>query len=229
MNRKIKFSEGEYYHVYNRGVEKRTIFLDTDDYRRFLLLLCLFNDGKSLTVRDFRRNDNCRGSTSANQETLVDIGAYCLMPNHFHILIKEKKEGGLRDFVHKLTTGYTMYFNKKYERVGPLFQGTFKAEHANSDEYLKYLFSYIHLNPLKIFDKDWKEDGLKDIDMAKSFLNEYEYSSYLDYHNPEKYKSEILCKSSFPEYFVSVDDFDNNIFDWMEYKINLQIAEVEPR
>ncbi len=223
MKKKVDISIGEYYHIYNRGVEKRDIFIDTADYRRFILLLHLFNDEKPINVRDFK--DSPRGSTSGIRKTLVDIGAYCLMPNHFHILVKEKNEGGARNFLHKLMTGYTMYFNKRYERVGPLFQGTFKAEHANSDEYLKYLFSYIHLNPLKIFDKNWKENSLEETESLKKYLEKYEYSSYLDYHNPQKYSSEILNKNSFPDYFISQQDFDSNIFDLMSYNF----PEVEPR
>jgi len=218
MKRKVDIATGEYYHIYNRGVEKRDIFINCSDYRRFILLLNIFNEKRSVCVRDCK--DILRGGASGNKETLVDIGAYCLMPNHFHILIKEKRDGGATSFMHKLTTGYTMYFNKKYQRVGPLFQGTFKSEHIDSDEYLKYLFSYIHLNPLKMIDDTWKETGLADIISAKSFLDTYQYSSYLDYSNPQKFNSETLCKNSFPEYFPTSEDFDQNIFDWMNYKTN---------
>ena len=83
-------------------------------------------------------------------ETLVDIGIYCLVPNHFHLLIKEKTENGISEFVKKVATGYSMYFNKKYERTGSLFEGPFKAKRIDTDEYLKYIFSYIHLNRKQI-------------------------------------------------------------------------------
>jgi len=220
MKKKVDISIGEFYHIYNRGVEKRDVFIDNTDYRRFVLLLHLFNEEKPVNVRDFKESPR-GGASGIRGETIVDIGAYCLMSNHFHLLLKEKKEGGIRNFIHKLTTGYTMYFNKRYERVGPLFQGTFKTKHANSDEYLKYLFSYIHLNPLKIIDNNWKENGFKNTISSKLFLDNYEYSSYLDYHNPKKFHSDILNKESFPEYFISTKDFDQNIADWIEYKINL--------
>jgi len=221
MKRKIVISTGEYYHVYNRGVEKRDIFIDHVDYRRFILLLNLFNEEKSVNVRDIKEKCYPRRPTlwmAKSRESLTDIGAYCLMPNHFHFLIKETKEGGIRDFMHKLTTGYTMYFNKRYKRVGPLFQGTFKSEHANTDEYLKYLYSYIHLNPVKLIQPDWKEKGIGDLEKAKKFLRDYEYSSYLDYHDPKIFSSEVINKKSFPEYFSSVNDCDQNIFDWMEFE-----------
>ena len=219
MKRKIVISTGEYYHVYNRGVEKRNIFIDNADYRRFILLLNLFNEEKSVNVRDIKEKLYPKRPTlwmAKSREPIVDIGAYCLMPNHFHFLIKETREGGIRDFMHKLTTGYTMYFNKRYKRVGPLFQGTFKSEHANNDHYLKYLYSYIHLNPMKLIQSDWKEKGICDMEKAKQFLNNYEYSSYPDYHNPARFSSEVINKKSFPEYFSSAQDSDQDMFDWMD-------------
>ena len=211
--------EGYFYHIYNRGIEKKDIFSDSNDYRRFLLLLNILNDNKPISVKDFLRKIPVRGPVPEieNRQNIVDIGAYCLMPNHFHLLIKEKVEGGITSFLRKLSTGYTMYFNKKYERVGPLLQGTFKAEHANSDEYLKYLFSYIHLNPIKIIDESWKNTVLKKIDLIRNFLKEYQYSSYLDYLEPLKFKSKILNKEAFPEYFSSGKDFDKTIFEWLNY------------
>ena len=91
------------------------------------------------------------------------------MPNHFHILVKEKIENGISKFMGKLTTGYSMYFNKRYDRTGSLFQGVFKSVHADSDEYLKYLFAYIHLNPIKLINPEWKENGIKDKNRANAF------------------------------------------------------------
>ena len=220
MERKIKFSEGEYYHIYNRGVDKRDIFMDGADYSRFLVLLYLSNSVKS-GVHIQKLKSQGRTLTSLfeqeKDETLVDIGSYCLMPNHFHILIREKKLGGVSDFMKKLLTGYSMYFNKRYDRHGPLFQSRFKAEHAISDNYLKYLYSYIHLNPIKLIQLDWKEKGIEDIEKAKYFLESYEYSSYLDYLQTDRKQKNILNKKNFPEYFIGEDDFQRNIFDWLEF------------
>jgi len=224
MNRKIVLSVGEFYHIYNRGVEKKDIFLDKDDYERFISLLFLANGVSPVEVRNLKKSVKKldQGGTLVQKmycinkdESLVGIGAYCLMPNHFHILINEKTEGGITKFMHKLTTAYTMYFNKKYERVGPLLQGTFKSEHADSDEYLKYLFSYIHLNPLKIIDKNWKESPDSDFERRKTFLEEYLYSSYLDYYGFDRGEKVILDKTSFPEYFVSEKDFKDDLLSWL--------------
>ncbi len=102
--RKQQFSVGEYYHLYDRGVEKRKIFQSTQDYKHFIFLMYICNTEKSIVLRDIGKKFN-RG------ETIVDIGAYCLMPNHFHILIKEKIDGGISMYMRKLMTSFSMYFN----------------------------------------------------------------------------------------------------------------------
>src|SRR3989344_4623952 len=124
--RRVAFVLGEYYHLYNRCNSKLNInFRNVIDVTKEVLV--------------FER-----------RETLVDIGAFCLMPNHFHLLLREKEDGNISLFMKKLLTAYVMYFNKKYERTGSLFEGKFKSEPVREDNYLKYLFSYIHLNPIKL-------------------------------------------------------------------------------
>ncbi|MBI5816846.1 MAG: transposase [Candidatus Yonathbacteria bacterium] len=117
MNRKFSFSIQEFYHLYNRGNEKRTIFLEQKDYQRFTRLLFLCNNVNAVSVKDTMEIPLTRIDRG---DTLVDIGAYCLMPNHFHLLVREKREGGISLFVKKLATGYSMYFNKKNDRIGKL-------------------------------------------------------------------------------------------------------------
>ena len=157
MTRKTILAPEEYYHIYNRGVDKRVIFLDTADHQYFLALLYLSNSRKSFIVSNIAKTHPREEFFDVDREDhLVAIGAYCLMPNHFHILIKENVEGGTSLFMQKLSTAYTMYFNAKYERTGALFQGTFKAKHIDNDRYLKYLYAYIHLNPAKMVDDGWK-------------------------------------------------------------------------
>ena len=214
MNRKIKFSEGEYYHIYNRGIDKREIFMNKYDYERFIQLLYYANMFEPVHIQ---RLPNQSFPLMRQGLTLTDIGVWCLMPNHFHLLIKVKSDGSLSKFLAKLQTGYSMYFNKKNERSGSLFQGTFKAEHVDKDEYLKYLYSYIHLNPIKLVQSDWKERGIEDIEKAKLFLDKYEYSSYLDFLEIDRNQKTILNKEVFPEYFNNAEDFQNNIFDWLKF------------
>lgn len=214
MERKITFSVGEYYHVYNRGVEKRDIFLDKNDRDRFLKLLFLSNDTTPVVFREVK---NKVLSEIPRGKPLVAIGAYCMMPNHFHILVKEVKEGGLSAFMEKLTTSYSKYFNKKNERVGPLFQGRFKAEHVNRDEYLKYLFAYIHLNPIKLIEPKWKEHGIRNSKKAQQYLRYFPYSSYPDHIGAVREENLILSSEDFPEYFGERHDFNDYITDWLEF------------
>ncbi|MBU3925748.1 transposase, partial [Patescibacteria group bacterium] len=178
MERKFRFSEGEFYHLYNRGINKMAIFLNNIDKKRFIKLLFACNSKKPVV---FKNIQGLPLEEIERGETIVDIGAYCLMPNHFHLLVREKTENGISMFMEKLFTAYSMYFNKKNERTGRLFEGIFKATHANKDQYLKYLFAYIHLNPVKLIDLKWKENSITDKEKAKKFLKEYAYSSYLDY------------------------------------------------
>lgn len=216
MTRPIEFSLGEFYHVYNRGTDKRDIFLSPSDSDRFTALLHLCNSTEPVHIRlQGTRLDNLLKIKPSGK--LVDIGAYCLMPNHFHILLRERTEGGISQFMHKLATGYTMYFNKKNSRSGGLFQGVFKARHIDSDNYLKYLFAYIHLNPVKLLQSNWEKAGIKDVSTIENFLQNYKYSSfheYTDKHRPEKV---ILEKESFPDYFENKENFKSMIKFWLEF------------
>ena len=215
--RTISFAVGEFYHLYNRGVDKRTIYLDQYDHRRFIELLYLCNSSAAICIRDIHR-DHLSAFEFETGDQLVAIGSYCLMPNHFHILATPLVEGGITTFMGKLATGYSMYFNKKYERTGALFQGRFKGEHANRDEYLKYLYAYIHLNPVKLIDKDWKEQGIKDAAKSFDFAASFQYSSLPDYLGSLREEKAIINQAPFPEYFGTARDMKAELFGWLNYK-----------
>lgn len=219
MRRKFSFSIDEYYHLYNRGTEKRIIFTEKNDYNRFVVLLHLCNSTAPIDISNI-----LRGGLSFTEllnmdisQRLVDVGAYVLMPNHFHLLTKEKQENGISLFMKKLLTAYSMYFNKKYKRSGGLFQGPFQATHANVDEYLKYLFSYIHLNPVKLINPKWKENGIINMVKTKEYLDSYIYSSYLDYLGADRKEGKILNKQVFPEYFLEMNDFESCVDEWLSF------------
>jgi putative transposase len=152
--RKTEFANGEYYHIYNRGVDKRDIFLDIREYERFLLSMRLLNNERDGLMQEWR--DILRVSPkaklsefpelSSGKKPGVEFIAYCLNPNHHHFILKQLKEGGIKNFMHKLNTSYTNYFNSKHERSGSLFQGTFKSAHIDSNEYLLYLSAYVNKN-----------------------------------------------------------------------------------
>ena len=215
MERKFSFTENEYYHIYNRGTDKREIFAISDDYKRFVKILYLCNSVNPIKLRDIPKEEIF---SYEREETIVNIGAYCLMPNHFHLLIRAKNDSGLSSFMEKVQTSHSMYFNKRYGRNGSLFQGPFKAEHVSRDEYLKYLFAYIHLNPIKLIDSDWKEEGIKNFDKAEKFLSSYKHSSYRDYLGENRLENSILDTAVFPEYFKSSNQFKTFINFWLDFK-----------
>lgn len=215
----MSFTHGEYYHIYNRGNSKQKIFFDKKDHERFLKLVFLCNSNLNINFRDlFQNNDDIFAFDRG--DTLVDIGAYCLMPNHFHLLVREKDESNISLFMQKLATAYVMYFNKKYDRSGSLFEGKFKSQHINSDRYLKYIFSYIHLNPIKIIDSKWKEMGIKDKNKAFDFCKQYKYSSLPVFNEVQgaKYK-QLINLNAFPKYFVNSKEYELEIFEWINFPL----------
>jgi len=214
--RSISFAVDEFYHVYNRGVEKRIIYQDPQDYKRFTELLYVANTSGPTDLRQIR-NKHDSVYDWERDEPLVAIGAYCLMPNHFHILLTPLQEAGVSIFMNKLCTSYSMYFNKKYQRSGTLFEGKFKAKHVGSDEYLKYLFSYIHLNPVKLIQSDWKERGITDAAKAYAYASAFKHSSLLDYQQPPRIESALLKKDSFPDYFPSAAKQKEELIQWLRY------------
>ncbi len=165
------------------------------------------NTSKRLELRYLGKNFD-RG------ETLVDIGSYCLMPNHFHILVYEKKDGGISKYMLKLLTAYTMYFNKKYKRTGKLYERVFKSTHANTDRYLKYLYSYIHLNPAKLIDKNWRENKNRNTQNLLKYVFDYPYSSLKSYTNS---KFETINPKPFPFYFKEPEDHKKELFEWLNF------------
>ncbi|MFA6393064.1 MAG: transposase [Candidatus Paceibacterota bacterium] len=213
--RKVKLVSGEYYHIYNRGNSKQKIFHDEEDYLRFIALMYACNQKGYLKVGNL-----IKGQTLYDIERgkpIVSIGAYCLMPNHFHMLITQTEDEYISNFMQKLSTSYSMYYNKKYKRTGSLFEGKFKSEHIDKDRYFKYLFSYVHLNPIKLIQKDWKEIGIKNKKEAIEYLDSYKYSSYLDFIGEKRIQNIILNREAFPKYFPNKKSFIKEIFEWLGY------------
>ncbi|MBI2630727.1 transposase [Candidatus Nomurabacteria bacterium] len=214
--RKTAFAPGEYYHIYNRGNSKQKIFLSKRDYERFVALLYGVNTNERFNFFDSQKGGGIFSKEVDNP--LVSIGAYCLMPNHFHLLITPLSEDGLSKFMQKLSTAYSMYFNEVNKRTGGLFEGKFKSQHMESDRQLKYIFSYIHLNPVKLIDTKWKENGIKNLTKTFEYLNSYPYSSFLDYVGINRLEKKILKISDFPNYFPSKNSFKKEIIEWLNYK-----------
>lgn len=193
MERYVPFTTGEYYHIYNRGVDKKKIFFSKGDWDHFQKLLFLRNGTKHLKVS---RVQGAPLDTLCIGDSLVDICAYALMPNHFHLLLHEKSEGGITKFMSKLLTAFSMYMNKKYNRTGPLMCRPFRAKHIDSNEYYMWLISYIHANPIELIENEWKERGVQDFRKVKKYIDEYKYSSYVDYFSSKRAESSIINKSA---------------------------------
>jgi putative transposase len=143
-NRKENFVTGEFYHCYNRGIEKRDVFLDSDHFDYFEKICTVFNQEGSLGgLKEYSYRKNVLQQMNS---PLVTIVSYCLNQNHFHLLLRQEADEGVAKFMQKIGTGYTMFFNKKHKRSGSLFQGTFKSKYIHDDLYLKNLSVYINRN-----------------------------------------------------------------------------------
>lgn len=213
MRHTTPFAIGETYHLFNRGANKQAIFTSQADYDRFALLLYLANDTSAVNLREtLRRYKGQTFETIFEQESkgeqLVDIYAYCLMPNHFHLVLQQKSEKGITMFARKLLTGYSMYFNISHGHSGIISQGAIKSRHINNDPYFRYIFSYVHLNPLSLEYPDWEEKGIIDHASAREFLSKYVHSSFPDYSGAVRPRRSILSLDNTPDFLKTQNDLE---------------------
>ena len=211
---------GEIYHVYNRGVEKRKVFCERLDYIRFIHDLFEFNDTRPAPEfsRRYRPGDNVGDPIShiGPGKKLVDILAFCLMDNHYHLLIRPLAENSLSFFMQKLGIGYTLAFNEKNERVGSLFQGKYKFRHIDRENYLRHIICYIHLNPLKFCSK-LNKNGKMDFVKTWDALKKYRWSSHLAYLGEDNFGS-VIEKKFILELFGGMSGYKEFVRDWMKYE-----------
>ena len=194
---RLKLATGEIYHIFNRGVDKRRIFSDNKDCFRFIHDLWEFNDKNAVVNTTFYLDPSHYRETFSIVEgrklerkprkLLVEILCFSLMPNHFHLLLRQFVDGGISLFMRKLG-GYSLYFNKKHNRTGSLLQGRFKAVHIKTDAQLMAITNYIHLNRLEFIEPEWKE-GISNPKKAIEFLESDRFSSYLDYIGEKNFPS----------------------------------------
>lgn len=209
------YEENSYYHIYNRGVEKRDIFLDQQDFGTFLSYLksyLSFKDTKALSLiigsGESTRDQKQRAINELHLNNFfgnIELLAYTLMPNHFHLLIRQETATTMDAFINSLGTRYTMFFNQKHERVGPLYQGVYKAVKINTDEQLLHVSRYIHLNPFKLLGvslSDWQKiklpSSLPDYLGAKhtSWLKTDTILDYFSKDNPNNTYSNFMGEPS---------------------------------
>ena len=229
------FTIGDYIHVYNRGNRKAEIVRSNKDKWRFMQALRFFNDSHSSQniLRDILRHRLSVSDTDKRRlpesvfelgwpknwpekDPLVKILCYCLVPNHFHLLLKEIREGGISKFMQKLGIGYTNYFNLRHDEVGRVFQGAYKGRRIKEDIYLEYLSVYIQvINVLELF-PGGLEKALKDIDGALKFVEEYPFSSYRDFIGLRK--SLIIDKDILGKLFSTSEKYKRFVRDMLKTK-----------
>lgn len=198
------FVNNEFYHIYNRGLEKQKIFANTKDYSHFLKTLFYYQ------IQDPKPKFSTYRKTKVFQinpnNTIVDIVCYCLMPNHFHLLVRQTKDGGISEFMRRFIHSYTKYRNVKYDRQGPVFQGTFKAKRVETDEQLLHLSRYIHLNPI--------------VSLLTNNLKQYPWSSYPAYIGIAENK--VIAKEEILKFFKTPADYESFVMNQAEYGTTLE-------
>lgn len=197
---------GEVYHLFNRGVAKLPIFTNKKDYKRFLETIYYYQfQGPKPKFSQLNRFKNLK---LEQNKKIVEVLCYCLMPNHYHFLIRQLEENGISEFIKKISDSYTKYFNTKHNRVGPLLQGPFKVVRICDDNQLVHVSRYIHLNPIASF-------------LVKD-LQEYFWSSYLNYIGLQKDK---LCTNEFIlSLFKSQEKYEQFVLDQVEYAQSLELV-----
>jgi len=197
-SRKVPLATGEHYHVFNRGVAKMRIFNNVYDCNRFLRCVLYYQiDGSKPRFSVFTPETHELNSA----KKIVDIISYCFMPNHFHFLLKQVRDGGISEFISKISNSYTKYFNIKNDRIGPLLQGDFKAVHIESNEQLLHVGRYIHLNP--------------EIGFVTKDLELYKWSSYPEYI--DLIKDSICEKEIILSQFETKNDYKQFVLNHVDY------------
>lgn len=212
--RKEIFVNEYVYHVYNRGIDQRTIFTEDRDFERFLITLRLFNN-TDLCDYDLRSVNlrSLASYTRPDANRLVDILQWSLMANHFHLLLKQHVQNGISAFMQRVGTGFASYFNQKHERVGRLFQGPFKAKLIHNDDYFTCLATYIPLNPLDLYLPDWRSTGVttQKLPSVKQLLSAYRWTSFNDYFNTSPLPNMISKDDFFKIFGGSLQEYERYI------------------
>ncbi|MBI4037231.1 transposase [Candidatus Daviesbacteria bacterium] len=202
------FANEEFYHIFNRGVEKRATYVNHRDYQRFLQTLEYYRF-KNPPAKFSARHRPHLNKKVKDESVWVEIVCFCLMPNHFHLVVKQIEDGGITKFISKSLNSYTKYFNTKHNRVGPLFQGAFKAKRIEDTEQLLHLSRYIHLNPL--------------IDYLVEDLSTYTYSSYSEFIGN---LNNGFCQTRYIlDHFSKSSDYQRFVLDQEDYGRTIKYIE----
>lgn len=202
--RTTPFADGYFYHLYNRGVEKRITFQDDRDFVHFLKVLSYYQYSDPKPSFSHVTLDQLK--SIQNNTKIVEIISYCLMPNHYHLLVKQLQDGGIIEFMRKVGNEHTRYFNTRHSRIGPLFQGAYKSVLIESDEQLVHVSRYVHLNPY--------------VSGITRDLKTYQWSSYPDYVGIRDGK--LANKQEIVGFFKSSEEYEKFVLDQYSYALDLE-------
>lgn len=237
--RAVQFANDEVYHTIFRGIDNMLLFKDLDDHFRALFSIYEFNDRNPATIQKRRKARQAfkkavsRGPTSTQLEfvdergRLVDVLAFCLMPNHIHLLLKQIEDEGVQKFMVKIGSGFGGYFNRKYQRKGYVFQNRFQAVHVKDDRQLLVAANYIHANPISLIEPNFKEMGIRSHspEQVMEFLKTgHRWSSFPDYTGLKNFPS-VTERSFITEMMGGQAGPENNLMDWILHK--KELAEYE--
>jgi REP element-mobilizing transposase RayT len=226
--RKFDFVNGEFYHIFNRGVDKRRIFQDEIDFKNFLECLHLFND--ALFVRPTRLSRKVMNLSMSERydherEHFVDIYAYSLIPNHFHLLFRQLRTDGISRLMHKLEKTISNTFNRRNGRTGTLFEGNFKAVHVTNESHLIYLPTYIHLNVLDVGGFSWRDGIVENWEEAVGFMERYPWSSHGAYMGQKQYLP-IVREEIVQSLYTDIDDYLSHIKGWSQRSLGDHLSKI---
>ena len=211
----------EHYHIFNRGIQKQDIFLDMNDQIRFLFLLLYMQSPFTFqnirrSVKDFAPHSVIDADITKEIITkrYVEIVAFCLMPNHFHLILREAEIGGISRYMQRVLLAYTKYFNIKYSRSGHLFQSSYRSVHIDTNEQLLYLSAYIHRNPREI--KEWANKESK-----------YPWSSYQDYIGINRW-AELLVPNIITEQYKGKKEYEIFVKTHTSKMLKEELTELSP-
>ncbi len=239
--RKVEFANGEIYHTILRGIDGNVIFKDLNDHYRGIFSIYEFNNSNPVSIKNRREQrkkekiaEISRRRASGGfeemadaRDKLVDVLAFCFMPNHIHLLLKQAKENGIHEFMVKLGSGYGRYLNQKNQRRGYVFQNRFQSVHIKDDNQLRIAVNYIHANPISIIEPNFKEQGIKNHSAEEvfNFLKmDYKWSSFPDYIGIKNFPS-VTERSFILDTMDGEKGLTDNIMDWILYKKELAAYE----
>jgi len=226
--RKEQFVTDEIYHIVIRGIDENKIFKDIGDHYRGIFSIYEFNDVKPVIIRDRRKarvhfKKVLKGAKENpplfvdSRDKLVEILAFCIMPNHLHLLVRQLKNDGVFKFMKKFGSGYGRYFNEKYHRKGYVFQNRFVAVRIKNDRQFKIIFAYIHSNPASLIEPKWREIGIKNLEKVINFIENYKWASYQDYIGKQNFPS-VTEREFLLETMGGKRGCKQFMKDWLKYR-----------